>query len=685
MLLHVAASTYKRGQQFLQLALGLGFRESGLVATSNRVTVAVRTHSLAMAVPLSREGPFRPSKEYLEALTVEANNRLRTNWIKIRNLYQQIEESLFRSREGSCCHVKIRSIPSLNLWGHAAVAVPRGNTSDVDILVFGGYGCKPHESLEFPEKNTRASKRSDLVYRLRRESGLWNGMWDEINLSNQLDSASVENGCFGLAVSKTNFTSREGLDACLLSTVPSPFSSSAESASCRAIVIFGGRKGPAQPLGDLLLCEYSLQSLVLQKPTDVRGENPEPRWNHSLTSLLCSTNGIGEQHLAVLLGGRNHQTAFSSIHILSLIKTPEENSTVGNERSHLLWESIASPLPRRGLFDHSTICTGSTMFVFGGLSELDDLFADSQPASAFSLSTSSRPLSVTRKEVNIGGIPKPQFGQAACLLQSFGKAEKTVPPSQQTVLLSGGVSACFSEDKGPPGYDDDDNAPLQCFTISQENSALNFRPLPLILSLDSGVDFGSLVSHRCLNLPSMSDGCDELALVGGGVPGFGFSQCFAKSYHVEIFIQESVKKDVTASSKNKEMQSCRNYTGRTTNTSDKQASSAPAVANVVYVLKQDAKLLKTLLEGASLLDKSYRMVAADKGAVPAHVAYLGMIAVPVTNGCLAMLEKYQQSDALSNESGNQKSDWRCLVKGTGQQQVPYSTAMFAKKCKNKKW
>ena len=133
------------------------------------------------------------------------------------------------------------------------------------------------------------------------------------------------------------------------------------------------------------------------------------------------------------------------------------------------------------------------------------------------------------------------------------------------------------------------------------------------------------------------------------------------------------------------MQSCRNYTGRTTNTSDKQASSAPAVANVVYVLKQDAKLLKTLLEGASLLDKSYRMVAADKGAVPAHVAYLGMIAVPVTNGCLAMLEKYQQSDALSNESGNQKSDWRCLVKGTGQQQVPYSTAMFAKKCKNKKW
>ena len=56
LLLHVAASSLTRGRQLLSLALHLGFRESGLVVTQHRVTVAIRGHSLALCVPIARNG-----------------------------------------------------------------------------------------------------------------------------------------------------------------------------------------------------------------------------------------------------------------------------------------------------------------------------------------------------------------------------------------------------------------------------------------------------------------------------------------------------------------------------------------------------------------------------------------------------------------------------------------------------
>ena len=49
MLLHIAAASLEDGRRLLTIALNLGFRESGLVVTDKRVTVAIRSNSLSTA------------------------------------------------------------------------------------------------------------------------------------------------------------------------------------------------------------------------------------------------------------------------------------------------------------------------------------------------------------------------------------------------------------------------------------------------------------------------------------------------------------------------------------------------------------------------------------------------------------------------------------------------------------
>ena len=74
MLLHVAARSLAVGQALLQLALECGFRESGLVVTPKRVTVAIRSHSLALGIPLlptninSTNNGLCPSTDYIRSV-----------------------------------------------------------------------------------------------------------------------------------------------------------------------------------------------------------------------------------------------------------------------------------------------------------------------------------------------------------------------------------------------------------------------------------------------------------------------------------------------------------------------------------------------------------------------------------------------------------------------------------------
>ena len=68
LLLHIAAANMSRARQLLTIACNLGFRESGLVVTSKRITVAIRSHSLSLTVPIASSGNLRPDDSYITQL-----------------------------------------------------------------------------------------------------------------------------------------------------------------------------------------------------------------------------------------------------------------------------------------------------------------------------------------------------------------------------------------------------------------------------------------------------------------------------------------------------------------------------------------------------------------------------------------------------------------------------------------
>ena len=95
----MAASSISRVRQLLKIALDLGFRESGTVITPKRITVAIRSHSLSLTVPLASHGRLRPDNTFLEELVSEANDRFVSNEKKLVRLEKMIRETLFQNEK----------------------------------------------------------------------------------------------------------------------------------------------------------------------------------------------------------------------------------------------------------------------------------------------------------------------------------------------------------------------------------------------------------------------------------------------------------------------------------------------------------------------------------------------------------------------------------------------------------
>lgn len=91
---------------------------------------------------------------------------------------------------------------------------------------------------------------------------------------------------------------------------------------------------------------------------------------------------------------------------------------------------------------------------------------------------------------------------------------------------------------------------------------------------------------------------------------------------------------------------------------------------VVYVSKHNAKVLKTELERLQFLDKRFRMTPVERGEGN------NVIAAPITEPCLRLLSNVGDS-SLNDEHAS----WMSLVKGTGTEEMPWSTSQFAKKNK----
>ena len=514
LLLHVAAASLTCGRQLLSLALQLGFRESGLVVSPHRVTVAIRGHSLALCVPLSRQGPLRPSDAYLEALMQEANQRMRLNQEKLKRLELKIQETLFRPAMSEGLRATFRSLPPLNLWGHAAVAVPV-ELDAVDILVLGGYGEGPDLDAVVPTKDDRQGGkrccRSSHIYSLSCRCGIFDNRWREIEIKTLTDNdrqTPLRSG-LGVDVVPTDFTAREGLAACLL-----PLDKS--SAVGPVVAVWGGRASPRKPFSDLLLYEPSGPNRFFTKPCDVRGELPQPRWGHSLTAL-SGKDGL----MAALVGGRDEQTSFGSLNILSYVMSE-------SEACHFHWAKVELGVPAQ--FHHITVAVEDSILVFGGLADPNDLlesFSNSyrtrnstseerpSPVSAFHIDGRG---SATKQSILLESTNKANLrishGATGCLLQAPDVSGKI----KRIIALAGGVPFGSSAAKS-----------IRWYECASEGGGISLIPREVIINKERNndeIDFAAMVHHCCVSVP-LPENSGEMVLVGGGVPSFAFGASFA--------------------------------------------------------------------------------------------------------------------------------------------------------------
>ena len=536
LLLHVAASNVQRGRELLQIALtNCGLRESGMIHTTKRITVAIRSHALALSVPLARPGHhLYPGRDYLKALVEEANRRFEINERKIDQLFKEIKSVLFHSEDsenkglGSKPHSNVSSeysgrndydnneskatfnpFPQIRLWGHCteSIVVPNPVSSDhapdIDLITIGGYGPGPatnigdsisnqkgeitdidesqRDLLSTKESQTKCT-RSNKVYFLRRRKDKWDQHWREIQNEDQ---------------TSFTFSPREGHASCVLQLSQYLTSNSTFAQShLHAIAIFGGRASPVKPSNELVLYCHSTVSdkyNYFYKP-NINGQSPPARWGHTFTALGASSAKNG--YLAIVIGGRNEKIAFPTMHVLSVKHRPipsgeSLSQALSTKRCldsvEFTWHEVNIDTP---LFHHSAVLVpqstyskddADTMFIFGGLSNPLNLLeaAQTECDDESSSLTGSRKNSLRKLRI------------------SFNRKNVDCQPTvcMESVVLEGGLNPSFASALRCISYFPTDSEPVHYLAIcggvtsfSNKLNVGNVSPIQIMRILGSNFD-----------------------------------------------------------------------------------------------------------------------------------------------------------------------------------------------------
>lgn len=652
MLLHIAAASLEDGRRLLTIALNLGFRESGLVVTEKRVTVAIRSHSLATATPLfpsstsNGEASWYVPASYLRALVRDANQRLETNWKHLDKLYRSIESNLFQVRSvpaplvirtQRCC------IPSLNLWNAASIP-KQSDGNKQEVWVVGGYGCGPNGSA--------SAKRSSKLYKLEKEStsSAWKG-WKVVDSSDttQVDSNASEVLEIPNTSLDTDKTARLRVQWCENNSFPDLQGMTSCHWRESIHLFWGGRKSPQVPSEALFLMDVSKNNkigIVL----DVCGDLPSPRWGHQLLGLS------GDR--AVLLGGCNHeQGARDDVFVLHFCSGNE-----AKDNAYFCWERLSIRLPTPRFHFRAALLKRDTIVLLGGLESTRELLQPFESHStcdrwACKIETTQWKANETVPETNAAVVRVETIGSHESFESFFGMA-CCVLLSSNLLVVTGGVQPNASA-----------RPPIQAYWVScTDSSTLCLRRIKLQYETDNSMDescldFGSLVHHCCVPVAN-----NELLLVGGGVPSFAFGESYARSHHLVIDMDNSYRTQKPNNAPKRNHSNNPSNEKKTPMLSD-SGSEAKENANVLYVSPKDARQMKKSLQQRGWLEKRYRMIKVqrsnqqnDDDGLPKQ-----MIAIPVS-------VPFSEAMGVFGE----------MILDSGEEELPLSTSQYASKAKQSK-
>ena len=313
-ILHVRCRNLECGRRLHQIAMGCGFRESGLsVGQKMKVQLAIRTTAYGLELPIATGNHLLLDDVALAIIVSEANRRLRCNFARTDRLLSAMK------REYLWPSLVVRNLPDhqIQRWGHSSAAF-----NDCGHVIVGGYGIEVDISASGAPSSDRqhsTRKLSNVCYEKADASS---------KLFNLKKAGNVENDYFmHAAVSEFKFA---GL----------PF-----------LAVSGGRDSPQKALQILRIYKMRDDENHLNSTSDginlklecmshtESGDIPLPRWGHTLTALGSESNHF------LLFGGRDEKQAFGDAYLLTLChqhlgsQSSDENAII----LHFIWCKIPFP------------------------------------------------------------------------------------------------------------------------------------------------------------------------------------------------------------------------------------------------------------------------------------------------------------------------------------------------------
>jgi tRNA wybutosine-synthesizing protein 3 len=334
-IVHIRCRDLDSGRKLHQIAMGCGFRESGLsVGQKMRVQLAIRTTAYGLELPIAVGKKMILDTNALEIIVAEANRRLRCNFARTDRLL------LAMKREYSWPSMVCSAFPGsyMQRWGHSCTS-----DSDGHCMISGGYGVEGDYS-------------DDGVVAPRSQSQL-----STRKLSNILLLEGSHPRSFNLLETKSASVSFMHAESVTI-----------QLEGLSLLIVSGGRESPLLALSCLRVYSNPLKKEIKNSQLSdfvavefqEYGDIPPPRWGHTLTAL-----GNGSTRF-LLYGGRDEQQVFGDAYIL--VASAEQPSSASSETSTTLaftWRKINTPATTESLgesavpsprFFHAACCISVT-------------------------------------------------------------------------------------------------------------------------------------------------------------------------------------------------------------------------------------------------------------------------------------------------------------------------------------
>jgi hypothetical protein len=359
------------------------------------------------------------------------------------------------------------------------------------------------------------------------------------------------------------------------------------------------------------------------------------------------------------------------------------------------------------------------VFVFGGLhhpeylSEFDDVTQatndDDNPVDSLLLTFNSKTSCDTnelfRVDMNTVNIPNisHRFAHSAINMISSDKGRyKELDEQKGIILLAGGVSQERNFNSTTSDQQATKSTFMNCIYYEVANGNVTLNEIMVIgKNVGDAIDPGPMIEHCCIYFPrhTMDDSSSlnqhDVLFVGGGVSGFAFQELFAPSHHflfqwnsehLNCFNSDDVGDGNTLPISSSATTDCIGPFLCHPKTVEPFESNMIVnqlmICDVVYVLKQNAKVVKQYLELLEFINKQYRLTAIERRGIARwfqnESSLDGMnddelqdyIAIPIRSQCMGLLRRDRESDEADTAL--------TLIVGFGQQSCLPSTGTYAR-------